>query len=75
MPRVCTQFLEVGTVWFFLRRNQTRCPEHDSEMTNGNGSRMYSLGNATDCGMTAKDNRLFIEAGLWIARTGSPWRD
>ena len=32
-------------------------------------------GKASDCGVTAKDNRSFLEGVLWIARTGSPWRD
>ncbi len=33
------------------------------------------LGKATDPGRTGGDGRLFLEAALWIARTGSPWRD
>ncbi len=32
-------------------------------------------GKSTDCGVTAVNNRQFIEAILWIARTGAPWRD
>lgn len=32
-------------------------------------------GKEGDPGRTGANNRLFLEAVLWIARTGSPWRD
>ena len=32
-------------------------------------------GKVADPGRTAADNRLFLEAILFIARTGIPWRD
>ena len=32
-------------------------------------------GKPGDRGSTGRDNRMFVEGVLWIARTGSPWRD
>jgi Putative transposase of IS4/5 family (DUF4096) len=33
------------------------------------------IGRPDQKGTTGRDNRMFVEGVLWIARTGSPWRD
>ena len=47
------------------------------EITDGQYARIEHLlpGKASDRGVTAKDNRQFINAVLWIDRVGGPWRD
>jgi transposase len=50
---------------------------HRHAISNEHWERIKDLlpGQAGDPGVTAKNNRLFIDAVLGIAKTGAPWRD
>lgn len=46
-------------------------------LTDAQWARIETLvpGKKGDRGRTAADNRLFVDAVLWLARTAAPWRD
>ena len=50
-------------------------PRHEICDDHWNRIRDLLPGREGDPGITAKDNRLFINAILWISKTGVPWRD
>ena len=63
-----------------LRRNMGGDKEvvmRRHEIADGAWERIASLlpGKEGDPGGTAADNRLFVNAVFWVARTGAPWRD
>jgi len=47
------------------------------ELTDDEWDRIENLlpGKAGDPGGQGEDNRLFVNAVIWMARTGAPWRD
>jgi transposase len=50
---------------------------HRHAISDDNWDRLKGLlpGRAGAPGAPAKDNRLFIDAILWVGKTGAPWRD
>ena len=52
-------------------------PRRRYEITDENYERIADLlpGKPGDPGRTARDNRLFVNAVLWMARSGAAWRD
>lgn len=61
--------------WFPVGGDITMLRRHEITDEQWDAIKHLLPGQEGDPGVTAKDNRLFVNAILWIARTGAPWRD
>ena len=63
--RCCTWFVNLGAVLIRTVLSDTQW------------DRIKGLvpGKESDRGVTGRNNRLFVESVLWVARRGAPWRD
>lgn len=64
-------------MWVFLSRQGRPSMLHRHAISDADWDRIKDLlpGRPGQTGWLAADNRLFVDAVLWIARTGAPWRD
>lgn len=67
--RLANQIQEFDLIWRLLLARRILTDLQWSLM------QPYCLGQEGQPGQTGGDTRLFLEAVLWIARTGAPWRD
>jgi transposase len=58
-----------------IRRSTIMARRHEISDSHWETIKDLLPGKEGDAGATAADNRLFINAILWIAKTGAPWRD
>jgi transposase len=65
---VVIYWFPIGVTAFMLRRHEIS----DQQWT---VIKDLLPGQEGDPGATAKDNRVFVNAVFWIAKTGAPWRD
>src|SRR3954464_8348631 len=70
----------LGSVENYLFRIRRSCFKFAMDrfvLTDAQWAKMepHCRGKKSDPGRSGADNRRFVEAVLWIARTGSPWRD
>ena len=73
-----TQSLGSVEIWLFsIRMPCFKLAMDRFVLTEAQWARMepHCRGKQSDPGRSGADNRRFVEAVLWIARTGSPWRD
>src|SRR3954471_11350227 len=70
----------LGSVEDYLFRIRRSCLKFAMDrfvLTDAQWAKMepHCRGKKSDPGRSGADNRRFVEAVLWITRTGSPWRD